>query len=144
MTESPRVHINDRNRELVEQFRAAGGHGPAGEYPMVLITHVGRRSGESRTNPLAAVADGNDVIIAATMGGAPKHPQWYLNVVANPDITVEWEGETFAAHAETVPAGPERERLVAALTPNLPGLPRYQERAAPHREIPIVRLVRQA
>ena len=137
-------HINDHNRENIEKFRANGGQLIDRGMPLVLITHVGRKSGRSYTNPLTcAVDEDGTVVIGATKGGLPTHPDWYLNIEKDPMVTVEWAGEQYRAEAQTVPAGPERERLVALLTTSLPALPRYEEKTAGIRLIPIIRLVRQ-
>jgi deazaflavin-dependent oxidoreductase (nitroreductase family) len=140
---SSRPHINDHNREIIERFRANGGRLTDSGMPLVLITHVGRMSGRNHTNPLACAMDGDDLIIAATMGGLPENPQWYRNISAHPRVTVEWNGEKFPAQARTVPAGSERDRLAGVLSQVITALPRYEQRTASQREIPIVRLVRQ-
>ncbi|MGX7680802.1 nitroreductase/quinone reductase family protein [Jatrophihabitans sp. DSM 45814] len=142
---APKPHINDQNRQIIEQFRANGGRSTGGgEESIVLLTHTGRKSGRSYTNPLACVADGDDLIIAGTKGGTPTHPEWYLNLVANPIVTVEWDGQKYSAEAQTVPASPERDRLIGLLSVALPKLPRYEEKTAGVREIPIIRLIRNA
>jgi deazaflavin-dependent oxidoreductase (nitroreductase family) len=133
-------HINDQNRVIIEEVRSNGGESVHGD--IVLITHTGRKSGRSYTNPLAGAADGDNVIIAGTKGGVPEHPQWYLNLTDNPQVTVEWKGQTYPAIAETVNEPTERQRLIEVLTPALPKLPRYEEKTAGKREIPIIRLVR--
>jgi deazaflavin-dependent oxidoreductase (nitroreductase family) len=138
-----RPHINDHNREIIERFRANGGRLTDSGMPLVLLTHLGRISGRTYTNPLACATDGDDLIIAATMGGLPENPQWFRNVSANPRVTVEWNGEEFPAEARTVPAGSERDRLAGLLSEVITALPRYEQKAGGRREIPIVLLVRQ-
>ena len=140
---SSRPHINDHNRAMIERFRVNGGRLTDSGMPLVLITHVGRTSGRNHTNPLACAIDGDDLIIAATMGGLPENPQWYRNISAHPRVTVEWNGEKYSAQARTVPAGSERDRLAGLLSQVITALPRYEQRTAGRREIPIVRLVRQ-
>ena len=89
---SSRAHINEHNRAMIERFRVNGGRLTDSGMPLVLITHVGRTSGRKHTNPLACAMDGDDLIIAATMGGLPENPQWYRNISAHPRVTVEWNG----------------------------------------------------
>jgi deazaflavin-dependent oxidoreductase (nitroreductase family) len=144
VTSEPRQNIADHNSEVVERFRANGRRLDDAGMPIVLITHHGRRSGRSFTNPLVAAGDGDDVIIAATMGGMPEHPQWYLNLVNDPNIVVEWDGESYPAVAEEISDEPARARLVEILTKVFPKLPTYESRAAGHRVIPIIRLRRAA
>src|SRR5712692_6623251 len=98
--------------------------------PLVLITHLGRRSGRRYTNPLACVVDGDALIIAGTKGGLPEHPEWYLNIATNPVVSVEWDGERYQAEAQTIPDGPERDRLAGILSEVITALPRYQEKTA--------------
>ena len=68
----------------------------------------------------------------------PTHPQWYRNLLADPELTVEYRGRAFRARASTVPNGPERDALFARMSEVVQGLYGYQDRAAPHRQIPIV------
>src|SRR5690348_805641 len=83
--------VNDFNAKVIEEFRANDGKvgGPFEGAPMVLVTHRGAKSGIERTTPLVHSRDGDDVVIIASMGGAPTHPAWYHNMIANPEVTVE-------------------------------------------------------
>ncbi len=104
--------------------------------PTLLLNHVGRRSGRPFTTPLLYLEDGSDLVVVASQGGLPKNPQWYANLMAQPDVTVELRGEGVRlVHARM--AGP-RER--AELWPRLVDL--YADfanyAAWTDREIPVV------
>jgi F420H(2)-dependent quinone reductase len=102
---------------------------------MLLLDHVGARSGTRRTSPLLYVEDGADVVIVASKGGFPKHPAWYHNLMANPDTTVQIGSEHRAVHAR-VAAAEERERLWEKAVKAYGGYEDY--RARTDREIPLV------
>jgi deazaflavin-dependent oxidoreductase (nitroreductase family) len=91
------------NAEVVEEFRAGGGHvsGPLADTPLMLVHHIGARSGMERVVPLAYLPqpDARFVIIASN-GGSRKHPAWYYNLKANPEIMVEVGAEMFRVVAE--------------------------------------------
>lgn len=69
--------------------------------PICLLTHTGRKSGRALTTPLLHLSDGDRVVVVASQGGLPRHPQWYLNVRANPDVTVQVRGDVRAMRART-------------------------------------------
>lgn len=130
------------NEKIIEEFRANDGvcGGPFEGMPMMLLTMTGAKSGRTLTSPLVHSMDGDDMVIIASMGGAPKHPNWYHNLVANPDVTVEVGSESYEATAlET--EGDERARLYAAQVEQMPVFAEYAEKAAP-RVIPLFKLVR--
>lgn len=104
--------------------------------PTVLVTHIGARSGKQRMTPLAYFTDGDDVILIASAGGAPKHPAWYRNVMANPEIEL-WAKGSGGRYRAREADGEERERLWKLATDYYPGFARYQERAT-ERRIPVV------
>ncbi len=107
--------------------------------PMLLLEHVGARSGVTRTTPLIYVADGDDVVVVASKGGHPKHPAWFHNLRANPDTTVQVGPERRAVRArEAEPQ--ERDRLWTKAVETYGGYEGYQRRAG--REIPLVVLER--
>jgi deazaflavin-dependent oxidoreductase (nitroreductase family) len=135
--------MRDVNRDVIAAYRASGGNEPGTAMPLVLLTTTGRSSGRQHTTPVAVQRDSDDLVVAGSMGGSPRHPQWYLNVVAHPIVTVEFEGETYRARATTVPAGAERDRLFTLMNEVIPGLHRYQEKAQASRQIPIVVLRRE-
>ena len=112
------------------------GHRIPGLPPMLLLDHVGAKSGTKRTSPLLYVRDGEDLVIVASKGGFPKHPAWYHNLMANPDTTVQVKGETIPVHART--AEPEeRDRLWALAVAGYHGYDDYAARSK-GREIPLV------
>jgi deazaflavin-dependent oxidoreductase (nitroreductase family) len=111
------------------------GHRFPGSPPMLLLDHVGARSGAKRTSPLVYVADGENVVLVASKGGNPKNPAWYHNLRANPDTIVQIGSERRAVHARV--ADPqERKRLWPKAVATYSGYKGYQERT--EREIPLV------
>lgn len=129
------------NRQIAAEFRANEGRcgGPLEGNPMVLVTMTGARSGRQLTTPLSYYADGDDCIVMASAGGSPRHPQWFFNLVANPDVTVERGGETYEASA-LLTSGTDRTDAYNQMVEALPRFGEYQ--AGTDREIPIFRIVR--
>ncbi len=127
------------NADVINQFRANAGvlSGPMAGAPILLATTTGRRSGNRFTTPLGFIDDDGSVVVAAANGGADQHPQWYQNLMADPQLTVEIGAASIEATAATA-EGPERDRLMAALCQTLPGMADYV--AATDRHIPVVRL----
>ena len=111
------------------------GHRFPGTPPMLLLDHVGAKSGRERTSPLLYVEDGANVVIVASKGGFPKHPAWYHNLMANPDTTVQIGSEHRPVHAR-VARPEERERLWEMAVKAYHGYEDY--RARTDREIPLV------
>jgi deazaflavin-dependent oxidoreductase (nitroreductase family) len=105
--------------------------------PVVLVHHVGAKSGEARVAPLLYLADGEDFIIVASYGGAPKSPAWFHNLKANPDTKIELRGETIRVHATVIPE-PERTEIWPRLVDMYAAYADYQ--AKTERVIPLVRL----
>ena len=102
---------------------------------ILLLTTTGRKSGEQKTVPLIFVEDGDNYVIIASLGGAPRHPVWYLNIEANPRVTVQVKDKVFDADARTADS-PERERLWAKAREAWPQYDDYQAKTS--REIPVV------
>jgi deazaflavin-dependent oxidoreductase (nitroreductase family) len=129
----------DFNQQIIDQFRANGGEvgGPFEGAPMLLLHHVGARSGQERVSPLVYLADRGRYVIFASKGGAPQNPAWYHNVKANPDVTIEVGTETMRATAEEV-TGPERDRLYATQARARPNFAEYEQKT--DRLIPVVAL----
>ena len=131
----------DWNQKIIEEFRANAGK--VGGYfegaPMVLIHHIGARSGTERINPLVYLPDGEDMVIAATKGGAPKHPDWYHNLKAHPRIVAEVGTETFPVEATEV-TGEARDQLWHRLVEMRPGFGEYESKTT--RVFPLFRLTR--
>jgi deazaflavin-dependent oxidoreductase (nitroreductase family) len=132
---------NERNKAIIEEFRANGGKvgGAFAGRTLLLLHTVGAKSGESRINPVAYITDGDRLVIIASKGGAPTNPDWYHNIVANPLVTVDVGTETFQARAE-VAVEPERTRLYDKMVAVMPGFAAYRERTT--RVIPVVILKR--
>lgn len=131
------------NQQIIEEFRANEGRvgGMFEGVTMLLLHHRGAKSGKERVNPLVYFQEeGSDTMyIFASKGGAPDHPDWYHNIVANPDVTLEVGTETFSAVAEVI-TGPERDRIYAANAAIRPPFAAYQQRA--NRTIPVIALRR--
>lgn len=130
------------NDQVIAEFRANGGRVGGmfeGRDNMVIITTTGAKSGRAITNPLVFLPDGDRIVLIASNGGADKHPAWYHNLVANPELTVEVPGETYSAKAELV-ADPERTALFDRMVALIPGFAEY--RAKTSREIPVFAVYR--
>jgi deazaflavin-dependent oxidoreductase (nitroreductase family) len=130
------MDIREINKQVIGTFRA--GEDPPGMHRdrLLLLTTTGRRSGEPRTSPMAYFTDGGTPVVFASNMGAERHPDWYLNLEADPHVTVETADATFAATATTA-TGADRDRLWAAAVERFPFLPEHQEKAG-DREIPLV------
>jgi len=135
--------MNNHNRQVIEEFRANEGKvgGPLEGVLLLLLTTTGAKSGEQRINPLAYHTDGERLVVIATKNGAPTHPDWYHNLVAHPDVSVEVGTESFEARA-TVVEGAERDELYAKRVAVMPIFAEYQ--AMTTRTIPVVVLTRKA
>lgn len=129
---------NDWNKQIIDEFRANGGKvgGPFEGAPMILVHHHGRRSGTERVNPLVCQPVDGGWAVFASKAGAPTDPDWYRNLKANPDTTVEYGTETHRVHAREA-EGEERNRIWEAQKAANPGFAEYEEKAAP-RVIPVV------
>jgi F420H(2)-dependent quinone reductase len=111
------------------------GHRFPGAPPMLLLDHVGAKSGIKRMTPLVYIEDDHDVVIVASKGRHPRNPAWYHNLRANPDTMVQIGAEHRAVHAR-VATPEERERLWPSVVATYPGYRGYQQRT--RREIPLV------
>src|SRR5437016_6970007 len=100
------------NSKMIDEFheKKGKGVGPFGDR-LLLLTTEGAKSGQRRTTPLAYHRDGDRYVVAASMGGAPKHPAWYHNLVKHRKATIEVGEEKFDVKATPVPKGPERDRM---------------------------------
>jgi deazaflavin-dependent oxidoreductase (nitroreductase family) len=129
--------INEYNRQLIAQFRANGG--PPEGRPLLLLTTTGARSGQRVTTPMMRIDDSGQLLVIASNSGATRHPDWFHNLVAHPDVFVEVAGDSYAARA-VVPEGAERDRLWSSIVARFAFFAEHQERA--HRTIPVVVLER--
>ena len=129
----------DWNRQTIEAFRSNGGKvgGMWEGRPLLLLTTTGARSGQRRTNPVMYLADGDRLLIFASKGGAPGNPDWYYNLLAHPQVTVEVGTETYEATASVL-SGEERDRLYARQAELYPQFADYQARTT--RKIPVIAL----
>ena len=130
------------NQTLVDDFRANSGKSTIGHFvgrQMMVLTTTGAKTGVTRVSPLAYSVDDGNVIIVASMGGADRHPAWYLNLEANPTVTVEVGPEKYAAHAR-IAKGAERERLYAQHADLHPSFHDYVTKTT--RVIPVIVLER--
>ena len=128
---------------LIADMREHGGvvtQGSLAGHPLLVLSMTGARTGQPRTAILTWSRDGDDHIVAGTDDGAPTAPAWIHNVRAHPEVMIEVGGEVFAARAEVVDEGPERDRLWAQHVAALPHFAPYPAMAG--RVIPMVRLRR--
>ena len=147
MTETrPTEAWNNVNSDVVRQFRSDNGKISSGMFKgarLLLLTTTGAKSGKERINPLAFTRDGDNHVIIASKGGSPTHPDWYHNILANPEVDVEVATQSgvdqFAAHAR-IARGDERQRLYDAQAAVMPNFADYQKKTS--REIPVVVLER--
>ena len=132
---------NAFNRQLIEEFRANEGKvgGMFAGAPLILLTTTGARSGQPRVAPLVYTTDDNRMVIMASKGGAPTHPDWFHNLRANPEVTVEVGTGSYPARA-TIIEGAERQRLFDQMAAQMPNFAEYQKNTT--RQIPIVVLER--
>jgi deazaflavin-dependent oxidoreductase (nitroreductase family) len=124
--------INDK---VVRDFRAHAG-ATERKNPVLLLTTTGRRSGTPLVTPLNFSRDGDRYVVIASAGGAERHPAWYLNLAANPEVTLEVGAETFQAHAHAADE-PERTRLYDEQARAMPFFNAYR-RQVKDRQIPVV------
>ena len=129
--------VNNWNKKVIEEFRANEGRvGGNFEGKTLLLLHtVGAKSREERINPVACIKDGDRLAVIASKGGAPTHPDWNYNIVANPQVTVEVGAENFQALA-SVAEEPERTRLYNQMVEVMPGFDDYRRNTT--RVIPVI------
>jgi deazaflavin-dependent oxidoreductase (nitroreductase family) len=133
------TQVNDFNQQMIEQFRANGGRLDFGPASLLLLTTTGAKTGRKHLTPLAVFDDDGRLYVVASMGGAPKSPAWYHNLVANPTVTVEHGGESYDATASVVPED-EHDALFARIAERMPQFAEYQTKTT--RKIPLVALER--
>jgi F420H(2)-dependent quinone reductase len=130
----------ERNEPIIKEFRENGGK-VKGWAPLILLTTKGAKTGLPRIIPLMYVPYGNQILAIASKGGAINHPEWYHNVLAHPDVTVEVGDETFETTARIL-TGTEREKAFEKAVEVFPPYGKYQKKAP--REIPVIALERPA
>ena len=142
MADSAPGGASDFNTKMIEEFRANKGRvgGPWARTTLILIHHIGARSGAERVTPLGCSPQGEGrFAIVASNGGSPAHPDWYYNLKANPRIKVELGTQTFTVLAEELDDG-ARARLWPKLVAEYPSIGEFQARTT--RKIPVVMLTR--
>ena len=129
------------NEQIIEEFRANGGKvgGRFEGRPMLLLTTTGAKSGRQHTTPLVYLADGDRWVVFASKGGAPSHPDWYRNLRAQPEVSIEVGTTTVPVRAVEV-TGEERDALYAKQAGIMPAFADYQAKA--NRLIPVIALER--
>jgi deazaflavin-dependent oxidoreductase (nitroreductase family) len=138
--------FNDWNQQVIAEFRANEGQvgGDFAGAPMVLVHHVGRKSGKEYVIPLVYLpkeGDDDSVYIFASKGGAPSHPDWYLNLIAAGETTIE-VGASTRLVTITELTGDERDRVFAEQIQRMPGFGEYASKTAGIRTIPVLELTR--
>jgi deazaflavin-dependent oxidoreductase (nitroreductase family) len=135
--------VSDFNTRVIDEFRANGGAVHQFGTDLVLLHTVGAQSGAERLHPVLAIRDGDGWLIVASKAGAPEHPAWFHNLVAQPDATIEVPDlrggiDTVPVRA-TVLADTERDAAWIRFVDRSPGFDQYKQRAA-GRQIPVLRL----
>lgn len=135
MTTNPYARFNDA---VIAEFRATGGTVSRFGRSLVLLHHIGARSGAERITPVMGIRDGNTWLIAASKAGADDNPAWYHNLLAHPHIQIETPDHGTLQVAVTDLTGPERDAAWAKFTAASPGFRSYESRTT--RTIPVLRL----
>jgi deazaflavin-dependent oxidoreductase (nitroreductase family) len=133
------MNMREYNARLIEEYHANGGKlsGQLANSQILLLTTTGAKTGQERVTPMGYRLDGDRIVVIAADAGADKHPDWYYNLLAHPQVTIEIGAERFPARA-IIANTTERERLIAANV--VPYFPAQQEKTS--REIPFVFLDR--
>lgn len=128
------------NRDVIQTFRANQGKvgGVFADQPLLILHHVGARTGIERLSPLATLVEDGRIFVFASKGGSETHPDWYRNLLANPHVTVELGTEVFPATAAVV-TGEERAEIYAKQSALHPQFEDYQRNSS--RRIPVVELI---
>lgn len=127
----------DFNQQVINEFRESGG-APGGMFAgrhILLLHHVGAKTGTERINPLVYMPDGDSYVIVASKNGSPEHPAWFHNLKAHPDIKVEVGPDVIDVTAAEA-TGEERERIFGRLSEQLPEFLDYQAKTA--RVFPVI------
>jgi deazaflavin-dependent oxidoreductase (nitroreductase family) len=132
----------DHNAGIIEEFRANEGRvGGFFEGATMLLLHtVGAKTGRERVNPLVYLPDGDRYVVIASKGGAPTNPDWYHNLLAHPDVSVEVGTETIPVHAVVVEDDAEHDALYGRQVERRPGFADYLKMTT--RRIPVIALER--
>jgi deazaflavin-dependent oxidoreductase (nitroreductase family) len=138
---SDTASANDWNKSIIEEFRGNGGKvgGPFEGASLLLLHHKGARTGTERVTPLVYQPVGEDLAIFASKAGAPTNPDWYHNLIANPETTVEVGEDTVPVQAR-IAEGEERERIWTKQKQDRPNFADYEQKTS--RQIPVIVLER--
>jgi deazaflavin-dependent oxidoreductase (nitroreductase family) len=140
------AEVNDWNAQIIAEFRANDGKvgGPFEGAPVVLMHHVGRKSGKESVNPVMYLPDDHDpstIYVFASKAGAPTHPDWFWNMTEAGRATVEVGTETYDVSVREL-TGDERDSVYAEQASRYPGFAEYAEKTAGIRVIPVLALTR--
>jgi deazaflavin-dependent oxidoreductase (nitroreductase family) len=140
---SEAIDFDEMNRKVIAEFRETGGRagGMFEGKPLVLVHHVGAKSGVERIAPLVPYRDGSRIFVFASKGGADTNPDWYHNLVAHPETVAELGSETFDVTARVL-TGDERDDIYSKQTMVEPQFGEYQRKTT--RLIPVIELQRTA
>jgi deazaflavin-dependent oxidoreductase (nitroreductase family) len=123
------------NRGVIDEFRANAGVVSQPDFPVLLLTTTGARTGRRVTTPLGfGVADGR-IFVVASKGGGPSHPAWFRNLCTCSDVTVELGAASYAARAVVVD-GDERNRLYGIISARIPAFAAYERQTT--RVFPVI------
>ncbi len=131
---------DDFNAKIIEEFHGNEGRvgGMFEGIPLLLLHHRGAHSGAERINPLAYATDGGRYVVFASKGGAPQHPGWYHNLIANPHTKVEVGTDEIEVEASEA-TGEERDRLYREQAERVPQFADYEQQTQ-GRVIPVILL----
>jgi deazaflavin-dependent oxidoreductase (nitroreductase family) len=131
------VDMREMNKGVITEFRANDGNlsGPMEGAPILLLTTIGRSSGNAHTTPVGFVDADGRLAVAAANGGSDHHPDWYRNIESDGHVTVEVPGASIPSVA-TIATGADRTDLLEQLAASLPGMSDHV--SATTREIPVV------
>ncbi|HVB92168.1 MAG TPA: nitroreductase family deazaflavin-dependent oxidoreductase [Acidimicrobiales bacterium] len=132
--------VQDWNRKIIEEFRANEGRvgGAFAGAPVLLLHTMGAKTGQERVNPMMYLNLDGHRYVFASKAGADTNPDWYRNLLAHPDVTVEVGTDTYEAAAVPVP-GDDRDRIYAEQARRFPGFAEYEQKT--NRIIPVVELI---
>ena len=133
--------FNSWNEKVIDEFRSSGGH-LSGDFegaPLLLLHTHGAKTNAERVNPVMYLEDGGRIFVFASKAGADSNPDWFRNLVANPEVTIELDDEDFAATA-TVLQDEERDRIYRIQAERMPQFAEYQTKTV--RAIPVVEIRR--
>ena len=135
------IDYNDLNKQVIKEFRTNEGKvgGRFENMPLVLLHTIGAKSGLERINPMVGTPDGDRIIVTASKGGAPEHPDWFNNLAAHPEVVVEYGIEAFKVTA-VVLKEPERTEQYNRIAAQYPRFAEYAQKTT--RVIPVVALKR--